>query len=129
MSLASLLGRNPSDHVGAVGESFPNMESTLSEGQWRAIGLKDASSTHGLSCQALAKDLGIFVDEEVLDGVLIAPTRRGRGEASTACLTAVRAFRRKDGERLTTSQSRLTSLAIHDSSCGYRIASLRMAAD
>jgi hypothetical protein len=68
MCLAGLLGRNTSDHVGAIRQSLLDMEGSLSTHKIQRIPCKLGSDqtrgdtlTHGFSSETLAEDLGILV--------------------------------------------------------------------
>ena len=66
MCLAGLFGRHASNHVGAIRESLLDVESTLHWPVERDFWRTENIDTDSLSCQSLAQNLGIFVDEEVL---------------------------------------------------------------
>lgn len=76
MGLSSLLRRHASDHVCAILESFPDMESTLCsmcEQRRRTFRLY----TNSLSSQALTQNSSVLADEEVLDrGFVVLSGRR-----------------------------------------------------
>ena len=70
MRLSSFAGRDTADHPGAVRESLFRVESALKGALAPLRGEKHTA--HSLSSQALAKHFRVFVDEEVLDRILIA---------------------------------------------------------
>lgn len=70
MGLASLLGRNTSDDVGAVVKCLLGMEGSLScYGGKKVLG-------YLLASEALYDDFGVLVDSKVFYGVIV---RKARG--------------------------------------------------
>ena len=80
MGLPSLLGRNTTNHASAELQRLFYMESTLIARISEAIGCMQRRRTYSLSGETLAQHLGVLVDEQVLDGILVALRPRGLRE-------------------------------------------------
>ena len=78
MCLSTLIRGHSTDHVSPVFQSLFNMESSLQQtrkkkkSELTLIGLMIQISLYRLSCQALTQHSGIFMNEEVLNGIGIA---------------------------------------------------------
>ena len=80
MCLACLLGGDTADHVCAICESLFAVECTLKYQLFSYYKRILGATTCRLAREALAKDLGVLVDEEVPDGILVAATGGRLGE-------------------------------------------------
>lgn len=73
MGLTSLLGRNTTDHPGAISKGFSYVERGLfpMDDEHASRPKNCEYATHSLSGEALAKNFGVLVDEQIVNGVLV----------------------------------------------------------
>ena len=79
MGLPSLLGRNTTNHTSTELQRLFYMESTLKARISEAIGCINRRRTYSLSGETLAQHLGVLVDEEIPDGVIVRAAGRRLG--------------------------------------------------
>jgi len=81
MRLPGLLRRNAADHVSTERQRLFDMESSLFSARI-SISIQDTQNwcSHSLSREPLANNFGVLMNEEVLDGTLVAPSSGRLGE-------------------------------------------------
>ena len=77
MGLTGFLGRNATNHTGAVRDGLPHVESTLNvSGRISIASQNTRRATYSLSSESLTQDFGVLMNEKVLDGSLIVVSGR-----------------------------------------------------